>query len=383
MKNKIKVACFVGTRPEAIKMAPVVHELKRRSNEFETTLCSTGQHKEMLADALRDFELSPDVDLDVMQSGQTLAELSGRLFFAVDAFLEKNKPDWVLVQGDTTTVTVVSLCAFYRKIKIGHVEAGLRTHDKFAPFPEEINRRIAGLVADLHFVPTNLSRQNLLNEAVDEKTVIKTGNTVIDALLWMVDKVRQSPPVLPDSIETILNSGREYILVTGHRRENFGDGFLNICLAIRKLAEEFPEYCFIYPVHLNPNVQAPVNDILGNVKGVFLIPPQTYKPFIRLMDGAKLILTDSGGVQEEAPSLGKPVLVMRDVTERPEGIEAGACKLVGTDIDTIVGAVRDLLTSESHYKTMSEVVNPYGDGLAASRIIDALLENSKHIGDRL
>jgi UDP-N-acetylglucosamine 2-epimerase len=373
MKNKIKVACFVGTRPEAIKMAPVVHELKGRSNEFETTLCSTGQHKEMLADALRDFELSPDVDLDVMQSGQTLAELSGRLFFAVDAFLEKNKPDWVLVQGDTTTVTVVSLCAFYRKIKIGHVEAGLRTHDKFAPFPEEINRRIAGLVADLHFVPTELSRQNLLNEAVDEKIVIKTGNTVIDALLWMVDKVRQFPPVLPNSVETILNSGREYILVTGHRRENFGDGFLNICLAISTLAKEFPEYCFIYPVHLNPNVQAPVNDILGNVEGVFLIPPQTYKPFIRLMDGAKLILTDSGGVQEEAPSLGKPVLVMRDVTERPEGVTAGACKLVGTDVNTIVETVRNLLTNELNYRGMAEVVNPYGDGTAARRIVDAIL----------
>ena len=370
--NKKKIVFLAGTRPEAIKMAPVVKLFKEHADQFQTLLCSSGQHKEMLTQAFHDFELKPDLDLAVMQPGQTLASLSANLFNAVDNMLEREKPDWIMVQGDTTTVMVASLCAFYRGVKVGHVEAGLRSFDRFHPFPEEINRRIAGLIADHHFPPTASDRENLLNEDVSDKSITVTGNTVIDALLWMVGKVRKTRPKLPIEVEQVLEEGRPYVLITGHRRESFGDGFLNICKAIRKLATDFPDISFIYPVHLNPNVQKPVMKILGNIPGIFLTEPQTYKPFVRLMDNCTLILTDSGGIQEEAPSLGKPVLVMRDVTERPEGLKAGASKLVGANQENIIREVSILLTDKVAYERMARVQNPYGDGKASERILEVM-----------
>jgi UDP-N-acetylglucosamine 2-epimerase (non-hydrolysing) len=370
--NIMKIIFLAGTRPEAIKMAPVVRYFKENANGIQTLLCATGQHKEMLAQALQDFELTPDIDLAVMQPGQTLASLSSALFKAVDAMLEREKPDWIMVQGDTTTVMVASLCAFYRGVKVGHVEAGLRSHDRFHPFPEEINRRVAGLVADRHFPPTESDKQNLLKEGVPADTITVTGNTVIDALIWMVSKVRQEKPGLPSEVEQILSVNKPYVLITGHRRESFGDGFLQICQAIADLARTFPDTAFIYPVHLNPNVQKPVMDILGNIPGVILTEPQTYKPFVRLMDNSRLILTDSGGIQEEAPSLGKPVLVMRDVTERPEGVRAGSSKLVGANHDNIFREVSTLLNDKEAYEQMSKVQNPYGDGKASERILEVM-----------
>lgn len=367
-----KVIFMVGTRPEAIKLAPVVRYFREKGNEINTVLCSTGQHKEMLNQALADFELVPDIDLALMQPGQTLAGLSGRLFHAVDSLLEEEKPDWIVVQGDTTTVMTSSVCAFYRGVKVAHVEAGLRSFDRFHPFPEEFNRRVAGLVADIHFPPTEGAKENLLKEGVPEEAISVTGNTVIDALLWITEKVRIEKPKLPEEVENLLISKEPYVLITGHRRESFGQGFLNICSAIRDLAEKFPQVKFVYPVHLNPNVQKPVLEILGDIPGVFLMKPQAYKPFIRLMDACTMILTDSGGIQEEAPSLGKPVLVMRDVTERPEGVHAGTCKLVGSDRDRIVEQVSLLLTDEKVYQDMSRTNNPYGDGCASEKIYSAI-----------
>ncbi len=370
--NNMKIIFLAGTRPEAIKMAPVVRHFKEQGQGFQSLLCSTGQHKEMLAQAFLDFELTPDMDLAVMQPGQTLASLSAALFVAVDAMLEREKPDWIMVQGDTTTVMVASLCAFYRGVKVGHVEAGLRSHDRFHPFPEEINRRVAGLVADHHFPPTEGDRANLLREGTPDQSITVTGNTVIDALLWMAQKVRSQPPQLAPELEEVLGRGGRYVLITGHRRESFGDGFLNICQAIRDLALAFPDVAFIYPVHLNPNVQKPVLNILGDVPGVILTQPQTYKPFVRLMDNCNLILTDSGGIQEEAPSLGKPVLVMRDVTERPDGVTAGSSKLVGANRENIVKNVSALLEDQNAYDRMARVRNPYGDGLASERILQTM-----------
>lgn len=372
-----KVIFMVGTRPEAIKLAPVVRYFREKGNEKNALLCSTGQHKEMLNQALSDFELVPDIDLALMQPGQTLAGLSGRLFHAVDSLLQEEKPDWIVVQGDTTTVMTSSVCAFYRGVKVAHVEAGLRSFDRFHPFPEEFNRRVAGLIADIHFPPTEGAKKNLLNEGVPEEVINVTGNTVIDALLWITEKVRIEKPKLPEKVENLLISKEPYVLITGHRRESFGQGFLNICSAIRELAKKFPQVKFVYPVHLNPNVQKPVIEILGDVPGVFLIEPQAYKPFVRLMDGCAMILTDSGGIQEEAPSLGKPVLVMRDVTERPEGVHAGTCKLVGSDQNMIVEQVSLLLTDEKEYQKMSRTNNPYGDG-CASEIIYSVI----HKGDK-
>lgn len=364
----MKIIFLAGTRPEAIKLSPVVKCFKENTNNNQSLLCSTGQHKEMLDQAFKDFEIEPDIDLAVMQPRQTLACLSSSLFLAIDNLMEQEQPDWIIVQGDTTSVMVASLCAFYRGIKVAHVEAGLRSFDRFHPFPEEINRRVAGLVADMHFPPTPGARDNLIREGTPEKSITVTGNTVIDALLWMVQKVRQEQPALPSQVEYILSRQKPYVLITGHRRESFGQGFENICLAIRDLAAAFPEVAFIYPVHLNPNVQKPVMDILGSVPGVLLVQPQTYKPFVRLMDGCKLILTDSGGIQEEAPSLGKPVLVMREVTERPEGVEAGTSKLVGANRENITGEVTKLLTNDQAYKAMARAQNPYGDGSASKRI---------------
>ncbi len=371
----MKIIFLAGTRPEAIKMAPVVRHFRENAGDIEALLCSTGQHKEMISQAFQDFELVPDMDLAVMQPGQTLASLSSALFSAIDAMLDAEKPDWIMVQGDTTTVMVASLCAFYRGVKVGHVEAGLRSFDRFHPFPEEINRRIAGLVADHHFPPTHSDGQNLITEGVHQKAITVTGNTVIDALLWMVQKVRGEKPQLPSEVEGVLQQDKPFVLITGHRRESFGEGFLNICQAIRDLAQDFPDTAFIYPVHLNPNVQKPVLDILGQVPGVILTEPQAYKPFVRLMDNSTLILTDSGGIQEEAPSLGKPVLVMRDVTERPEGVRAGSSKLVGANRDNIYKEVSTLLTDSKSYEQMARVQNPYGDGRASERILEVMCKH--------
>jgi len=368
-----KIIFFVGTRPEAIKLASVVRYFRQHGQGIHVLLCSTGQHKEMLAQALSDFELTPDFNFALMQSSQSLSSLSAKLFENVDGLLNSEKPDWVMVQGDTTTAMITSLCAFYHGIKIAHVEAGLRSFDRLHPFPEEINRRVVGLVTDNHFAPTVLARKNLLREGVSLNNITVTGNTVIDALLWMVDTIRQDPPELPKEMEHVLADHHPYVLITGHRRESFGEGFNNICLAIRDLAEMFPQIRFVYPVHLNPNVQKPVMNILKSVSGVLLLPPQSYKPFIRLMDNCRLILTDSGGIQEEGPSLGKPVLVMRDVTERPEGIQAGTSKLVGTRRESIVEGVANILIHTGQDSKTYRVKNPYGDGTASKKIFDAMI----------
>lgn len=367
----IHVAVFAGTRPEGVKMAPVVQAL-RADPRFRCTLISTGQHREMLQRALADFRLEPDLDLAVMQPNQTLASLSSRLFTRIDEALAELQPDWVLVQGDTTTVQVAALCAFYRRIPVGHVEAGLRSHDMLAPFPEELNRRVAGLVADLHFAPTDGAARNLYREGVPEAQVRITGNTGIDALLQIAAEVRKAPPPLPDDIAAFLQRHPRRVLITGHRRENFGDGFQNICRAISQLADENPEVGFLYPVHLNPRVREPVHQIIRDRANVLLAEPQEYRSFVHLMDQATLILSDSGGVQEEAPSLGKPVLVMREVTERPEGIAAGCAELVGSSAERIMERVRALLFDDALYARMAQARNPYGDGMASGRIRDAL-----------
>lgn len=373
-----KIIFLAGTRPEAIKLAPVIRFFREHArDDMHVSLCSSGQHKEMLHQAFSDFELTPDIDLALMQPGQTLAGLSSKLFTAVDAMLEKETPDWLMLQGDTTTVMVASLCAFYRGIKVGHIEAGLRSFDRFHPFPEEINRRVTGLVADKHFAPTQGACDNLLREGVAAEDVLVTGNTVIDALLWMVRKIeKETAPLLPREVSGIISQQQPYILITGHRRESFGKGFEEICFAIRDLSVKFPWITFIYPVHLNPNVREPVMHILGDVPTVLLIEPQTYKPFVKLMHCSTLILTDSGGIQEEAPSLGKPVLVMRDVTERPEGVQAGTSKLVGTRRADIFREVSSLLTDDAAYKKMSMAHNPYGDGKASERIFNALIDDN-------
>lgn len=367
-----KIVIMAGTRPEAIKLAPVARKFREHPEQFTTVLCSTGQHREMLAQAFQDFEISPDIDLALMQPGQTLAELSGRLFAAVDAMLAEEQPDWIMVQGDTTTVMIASLCAFYRKIKVAHVEAGLRSFNRFSPFPEEINRRVAGLVVDHHFPPTILAGKNLIKEGVPAENITVTGNTVVDALLWMAAKVKQSPPSLPQPLEHVVARKHPFVLITGHRRESFGTGFEDICLAIRDLAGIFPQVSFVYPVHLNPNVRAPVMEILGKIPGVLLTEPLPYKPFVRLMDACTLILTDSGGIQEEGPGLGKPVLVMRELTERPEGVEAGTSLLLGTDRQKIVGEVSRLLTDQAAYQRVAKIKNPYGDGNACEKIFRAM-----------
>ncbi|CTQ54754.1 UDP-N-acetylglucosamine 2-epimerase [Roseibium album] len=367
----IHIGVIVGTRPEGIKMAPVVRAL-RADDRFKCTLVSTGQHKEMLQRALADFDLKPDIDLSVMQPGQTLGALSGRLFLKIDQLLEEQKPDWVLVQGDTTTVMITSLCAFYRGIRVGHVEAGLRSHDLRAPFPEELNRRVAGSVSDLHFAPTQASRQNLLNEGVRNDTIFVTGNSGIDALLQIASEVREQPPQLDQDAADLIGRFERFVLITGHRRENFGEGFQNICRAITRLSKQFPDTGFLYPVHLNPNVREPVYAIIKDCPNVALVEPLEYRHFVHLMDRAYLLLSDSGGVQEEAPSLGKPVLVMREVTERPEGVEAGCAELVGATEDRIFDRVSSLLTDTARYQTMARAQNPYGDGKASQRITAAL-----------
>jgi len=370
------IAVVVGTRPEAIKMAPVAHAL-RKHPDLRCLLVSSGQHMEMLRAALDAFDLVPDHDLAVMRPAQTLASLTAALTTAIDGLFREVKPDMCLVQGDTTTCLVAGLCSFYLQIPLGHVEAGLRSGSLQAPFPEEANRVLVTRLTDLHFPPTPASRENLLREGVPADRIVMTGNTVIDALLMQTarqDKSGQAQ-VIRDRLAADLGQGwwkRPYVLITGHRRENFGQGFDEICGAIHDLAVTFPDHDFIYPVHLNPNVQKPVRAILGDAKNVKLIAPQSYSEFVRLMQDCKLVLTDSGGVQEEAPSLGKPVLVMRDVTERPEALTAGTSRLVGPHRQSIVAGVTELIRDQAAYAAMAHAQNPFGDGRAAERIVDAI-----------
>ena len=367
VNRKLKVLSVFGTRPEAVKMAPVV-KLLLHTTDVESRVCVTAQHRQMLDQVLDLFNITPDYDLNLMRENQSLAELSASIFTNLEPVLAKFKPDWVLAQGDTTTVAITSLLCYYQKIKYGHVEAGLRTHDKWQPFPEEINRRIAGVVADLHFAPTEWSKQNLLKEGVDEKIIKVTGNTVIDALQF-VSKQKEPKEITELTSKLATN---KLILVTAHRRENFGEGMENICKALLELSKR-KDVEIVYPVHLNPNVQEPVNRLLKNVENITLLPPLDYLPLVHLMKHAHLILTDSGGIQEEAPAFGIPTLVLRDVTERPEGVEAGTLKLVGTESTRIVEEAHRLLDDESEYQKMSKAANPYGDGHASEKIVGALL----------
>jgi UDP-N-acetylglucosamine 2-epimerase (non-hydrolysing) len=370
----VKISLIFGTRPEAIKLAPVLLALKRESG-VQCHVCVTAQHRQMLDQVLQVFDISPDDDLNLMTPNQSLAGLSARAIEAIDACLARSQPDLVLVQGDTTTVFCATLAAFYRKIPVGHVEAGLRTWNLDSPWPEEANRVLASRLVTLHFAPTEWARQNLVREGVADKFITVTGNTVIDALFLALEKVRANPPHvpgLPPSLQpaNARDAATPLVLITGHRRENFGDGFENICHALARLAHSFPKTHFVYPVHLNPNVRDPVNRLLGsNLANVHLIDPLPYLQFVAMMDRATLLLTDSGGIQEEAPSLGKPVLVMRDTTERPEAVTAGTVRLVGTDSQKIVDEVARLLTDPAAYRIMAEAHNPYGDGHAAPRIV--------------
>ncbi|MDY0226076.1 MAG: UDP-N-acetylglucosamine 2-epimerase (non-hydrolyzing) [Desulfomicrobium apsheronum] len=363
-----KVLIIVGTRPEAIKMAPVVHALRQRPKDFTVHLCSSGQHQQMLEQTFADFNLKPDSSLDVMTNNQSLAMLSANLFIAVDDLLQKIAPDVVLVQGDTTTAQVSALCAFYKGIFVGHVEAGLRTWDKLSPFPEEINRRIIGLVAQWHYAPTHMSLQNLLTEHINSDSILVTGNTAVDALLMVIESARSNPPLLPSRVKSALDEGRPLILITGHRRESFGRRLRNICMALAEIANAAPQARIVYPVHLNPNVREPVYSMLGTHPNIFLLDPQPYKSFVYLMDKSTLILTDSGGIQEEGPYLNKPVLIMRDVTERPEGINTGSNRLVGTNVASIVRESLSILREPKNTKKNADTDNPYGDGKAAQRI---------------
>jgi UDP-N-acetylglucosamine 2-epimerase (non-hydrolysing) len=365
-----KISIVFGTRPEAIKLGPLILELKRRP-EFDAQVCVTAQHREMLDQVLAVFGVRPDADLNLMTPGQALPELTARAVTALSRHLQAARPDRVLVQGDTTTTFCAALAAYYLRIPVAHVEAGLRTGDRYAPFPEEINRRLTTHLADLHFAPTEAARDHLLREGIPAGSVHVTGNTVIDALLWVRAKIRRTPPELPAGLAAALD-GKRLVLVTGHRRESFGRPFEAICRAIADVAARFPDVAVVYPVHLNPNVQEPVRRILGGAERVHLVEPLPYEPFVALLDRAYLVLTDSGGVQEEAPSLGKPVLVMREVTERPEGIAAGCAELAGVTREGIVDSVTRLLTDAALYQRMSQAQNPYGDGQAALRIADLL-----------
>lgn len=367
----MKVLVVLGTRPEAIKLAPVILELRRRPG-VSCRVCATAQHREMLDQALRLFGIVPDHDLGIMTENQSPAQVAAAVLAGLEPILTAERPDWVLVQGDTTTVAAAALGAFYAGVRVGHVEAGLRTGDRRRPFPEEINRRVAGVTADLHFAPTERARQNLLAEGVDPQAVIVTGNPVIDALRWVV---AQPPPAEASRLlaGAEVERGRRLLLVTAHRRESFGDGIANICLALRQIAQTFRDVVVVYPVHPNPNVREPVHRLLDGVPNILLTPPLDYAVLVHLMARAFLVLTDSGGIQEEAPGLGKPVLVLREVTERPEAVEAGAARLVGTDPEAIVRVASRLLTDPDEYRRMARPVSPYGDGLAAVRIADALL----------
>ena len=365
-----KVLFIFGTRPEAIKMAPLVNTFKKEEVKFRVKVCVTAQHREMLDQVLEFFEIAPDYDLDLMKPGQNLYGLTATIIDSLKPILEEFSPDFVFVHGDTTTTMASSIASFYSGAKVCHIEAGLRTFNKYSPFPEEINRQVTGRIADFHFAPTNASRENLLKENIEENNILVTGNTVIDALHNSVKRVEGLNNDIINFIKGTLKEKQEVILVTGHRRENHGEGFEKICLALREIAERKPEIKIIYPVHLNPKVQEPVNRLLCNLKNVLLIDPLSYPDFIWLMNRSKIIITDSGGVQEEAPSLGKPVLVMRDTTERPEAVEAGTVILVGTNKDRIVKETLDLLDNPKRFKKMSELHNPYGDGQACERILN-------------
>ncbi|ATA26216.1 UDP-N-acetylglucosamine 2-epimerase [Brenneria goodwinii] len=375
----MKVLTVFGTRPEAIKMAPLVRVLAQ-DEAFESRICVTAQHREMLDQVLRLFDITPDYDLNIMQPGQSLSEISSRILRGLEPVMAEFKPDLVLVHGDTTTTLTASLAAFYQRIPVGHVEAGLRTGNLYSPWPEEANRKLTGHLAMFHFAPTENSRQNLLREHLSDRHIFVTGNTVIDALFWVRDRIVNDAQLRRslDEKYAFLDTSKKLILVTGHRRESFGRGFERICSALADIARRHPEVQIVYPVHLNPNVSEPVNRILSQIDNVMLIAPQDYLPFVYLMNRSYMILTDSGGIQEEAPSLGKPVLVMRDTTERPEAVAAGTVKLVGTDVVKIVDTVSQLLTDENAYQTMSRAHNPYGDGHACQRIVDAIKNYQKN-----
>ena len=386
-----------GTRPEAIKMAPLVKEFQKHPESFQTIVCVTGQHRQMLDQVLQLFEITPDYDLNIMKQGQDLYDVTARVLTGMRDVLKEAQPDVVLVHGDTTTSTAAALAAFYQQIPVGHVEAGLRTHNIYSPWPEEMNRQITGRIATYNFAPTPLSKANLLREAVSENSITVTGNTVIDALYWVVNKIKEDK-ALNSELQTLLAQagydvnrlagGKKLVLITGHRRENFGDGFISMCTAIKDLTQKYPDVDFVYPMHLNPNVRKPIAEVFGEhvvnketlsatspMEGgqvganMFFIEPLEYLSFVYLMEKSTIVLTDSGGIQEEAPGLGKPVLVMRDTTERPEALEAGTVKLVGTNYDKIVSEVSALLDDQAHYDAMSKAVNPYGDGLACERIV--------------
>lgn len=380
-----KIMLVFGTRPEAIKMAPLVKEFQKHPDTFQTIVCVTGQHREMLDQVLNIFDIRPDFDLNIMKQGQDLYDVTARVLTGMRDVLREAQPDVVLVHGDTTTSTAAALAAFYQQIPVGHVEAGLRTHNILSPWPEEMNRQITGRIASYHFAPTTLSRQNLLQENVDDANITVTGNTVIDALYWVVDRIKNDRSLDAELEEVLrhagydvnrLADGRPLVLITGHRRENFGDGFINMCTAIKQLTERYPNVDFVYPMHLNPNVRRPIHEVFGddlsNLGNMHFIEPLEYLSFVYLMEKSTIVLTDSGGIQEEAPGLGKPVLVMRDTTERPEALEAGTVKLVGTDREKIFNEVSTLLDDAAAYARMSQAVNPYGDGLACSRIVERL-----------
>lgn len=380
-----KIMLVFGTRPEAIKMAPLVKEFQKYPESFQTLVCVTGQHREMLDQVLRIFDIVPDFDLDIMKHGQDLYDVTSRVLLGMRDVLTAARPDVVLVHGDTTTSTAAALAAFYQQIPVGHVEAGLRTHNVYSPWPEEMNRQITTRIASYHFAPTPLSRKNLLQEGIADERITVTGNTVIDALRWVVDKIRKDFSLnleLAGQLKAIgydvkrLASPRRLVLITGHRRENFGEGFLNICQAIKDLTVRYPEVDFVFPMHPNPNVRQPIREVFGeklsDQGNIFFIEPLEYLSFVYLMEKASIVLTDSGGIQEEAPGLGKPVLVMRDTTERPEALEAGTVKLVGTSRDTIVNELSRLLDDPASYEIMSQALNPYGDGKACGRIVERL-----------
>lgn len=380
-----KIMLVFGTRPEAIKMAPLVKEFQKHPDNFKTIVCVTGQHRQMLDQVLSLFEITPDYDLDIMKQGQDLYDVTARVLTGMRDILKETQPDVVLVHGDTSTSTAAALAAFYQQIPVGHVEAGLRTHNIYSPWPEEMNRQITGRIATYNFAPTALSESNLLKEGVDSDSILVTGNTVIDALRQVVSKIKNDDALNIELSKVLLNSGydvnrlndgKRLVLITGHRRENFGDGFIQMCTAIKDLSNKYPEVDFVYPMHLNPNVRKPIHEVFGDdlslLENMFFIEPLEYLSFVYLMEKSTIVLTDSGGIQEEAPGLGKPVLVMRDTTERPEALEAGTVKLVGTDYDMIVGEVSALLDDAEVYKMMSMAVNPYGDGLACGRIVEFL-----------
>ena len=382
-----KVMLVFGTRPEAIKMAPLVHEFKKHPDEFETLVCVTGQHREMLDQVLSIFDIVPDYDLNIMKQGQDLYDITSNVLLGMRDVLDTAKPDVVFVHGDTTTSSAAALAAFYRQIPVGHIEAGLRTRNIYSPWPEEINRQITGRIASYNFAPTQLSKSNLEEEKAHGRIIV-TGNTVIDALQMVVRRLKNAPALVQRQCEVLMESGydvnrlasgRRLVLITGHRRENFGAGFISMVTAIRDLGRKYPDVDFVYPMHLNPNVRKPIHEVWGdnltNLGNMFFIEPLQYLEFVFLMEKSTIVLTDSGGIQEEAPGLGKPVLVMRDTTERPEALEAGTVRLVGTDYDRIVSEVSMLLDDPDHYREMSNAVNPYGDGKACARIVDFMLHS--------